>query len=114
MGRFYLIQKDFSRAIPFLEKAEQETGLGSDPHNDLGVAYMEAGDEALLPMAAQEFQHVLSSDPTFAPAVFNLAILQERRGSLPEAERELRRFLALDSRSSWADEARSKLEGFNR
>src|SRR5207302_469018 len=41
MGRFYLLQKDFSRSIPYLEIAEREVGAGAAVHNDLGVAYLE-------------------------------------------------------------------------
>jgi tetratricopeptide (TPR) repeat protein len=114
MGRFYLIQKDFSRAIPFLKRAEQEVGSRAEFHNDLGAAYMEAGDDVLLPMAGQEFRHALDSDPAFAPSIFNLAIFYERTGATSEAARELRRFLQIDSTSAWSAEARSKLEGFSR
>ena len=44
MGRFYLLQKDFELATQYLEFAELENGASAAVHNDLGVAYLEAGD----------------------------------------------------------------------
>src|SRR5215470_16216225 len=54
MGRFYLLQKEFVRAISYLEIAERETGAGAAVHNDLGVAYLERGDRSSLEKAGDE------------------------------------------------------------
>jgi tetratricopeptide (TPR) repeat protein len=102
MGRFYLIQKDFQRAINYLELAEKEIGASPEIHNDLGVAYLEGGGESRLQKAAQEFQHALEKDPSFAPAVFNLAVFHERTGAMGEAEAHWRRYLQLDTNSAWS------------
>jgi tetratricopeptide (TPR) repeat protein len=113
MGRFYLLQKDFARAIPYLEMAEREPGAGAAVHNDLGVAYLESGDPMQLQRAGQEFQHALADNELFLPAAFNLAVSYERMNAPAQAEAQWKRYLELDSRSEWAAEARSRLQGLS-
>jgi len=110
MGRFYLVQKDFKRAIDYLELAEKEVGASAEIHNDLGIAYMEGSGEAGLQKAAQEFRHALHANPSFAPAIFNLAVLYERMGDVSNAEAQWKRYLQLDSNSAWSVEARTRLQ----
>jgi tetratricopeptide (TPR) repeat protein len=114
MGRFYLVQKDFKRAIDYLELAEKEVGASAEIHNDLGVAYLEGGGESRLQRAAQEFRHALQKDPSFAPAVFNQAVFYERTGATAEAESQWQRYLQLDSNSAWSVEARTRLQNLSR
>jgi tetratricopeptide (TPR) repeat protein len=114
MGRFYLLQKDFTRALDYLELAEREVGAKAEIHNDLGVAYLEGGGEARLQKAAQEFRHALATDPSFAPAVFNLAIFYERTGATADAESQWKRYLQLDSNSAWSVEATTRLQNLSR
>jgi tetratricopeptide (TPR) repeat protein len=113
MGRFYLVQKDFKRAIDYLQLAEKEVGAGAEIHNDLGVAYLEGSGEAGLKKAAQEFRHALQSNPSFAPAVFNLAMLYERMGAIAEAEAQWKHYLQVDSNSAWSVEARTRLQSLS-
>jgi len=114
MGRFYLIQKDFKRAIDYLAIAGSEVGAGAEVHNDLGVAYLESGNENRFQMAIQEFRAALGSNREFLPAIFNLAMLYERTGDRTQAEVQWNRYLKLDSNSAWAVEARSRLQGLSR
>jgi anti-sigma factor RsiW len=114
MGRFYLLQKDFKRAIPYLEMAEREVGASSAVHNDLGVAYLESENATLLSKAADEFQHALRTDSSFAPAVFNLAVFHERNGATAQAETQWKVYLGLDAQSEWAIEAQARLQGLSR
>jgi Flp pilus assembly protein TadD len=114
MGRFYLIQKDFDRAISYLEMAEREAGASADVHNDLGVAYLESGGESRIRKAPAEFHHALELDPVSLPAVFNLAIFYERTGAAAQAESQWKRYLELDANSPWALEGRSRLQGLSR
>jgi tetratricopeptide (TPR) repeat protein len=114
MGRFYLLQKDFSRAIPYLEIAEQEVGASGAVHNDLGVAYVESGNASQLKKAESEFLHALKQDPSFAAAVFNLALFYERTNAIAQAEVHWEKYLELDSKSDWATEARVRLQGIRR
>jgi cytochrome c-type biogenesis protein CcmH/NrfG len=114
MGRFYLLQKDFNRSLIYLEMAEREAGATSEVHNDLGVAYLESGDTSRIERAAAEFRHALRMDPDSATAVFNLATFYERTGAAAQAEAQWKRYLELDSETSWAEEARSRLQGLSR
>jgi len=113
MGRFYLVQKDFKRAIDYLELAEKEVGASAEIHNDLGVAYLEGSGEAGLQKAGQEFRHALQANPSFAPAIFNLAMLYERMGAVSDAEAQWKRYLQVDSNSAWSVEARTELQNLS-
>jgi tetratricopeptide (TPR) repeat protein len=113
MGRFYLLQKDFGRALSYLEIAGREVGAGPAVHNDLGVAYLE-GDGSRVEQAGQEFRRALDLNPAFAPAVFNLALYYERVNEPEQAALQWRRYLQLDSNSDWGKEARTRLQGLNR
>ena len=114
MGRFYLLQKEFSRAIPYLENSEREVGAGPAVHNDLGVAYFESGNMSQMEKAGTEFQHALRDDPTFAAASFNLALFYERTNATALAEAQWKRYLQIDPNSEWAQEARERLQGLTR
>jgi tetratricopeptide (TPR) repeat protein len=113
MGRFYLLQKDFVRAISYLEIAEREVGAGAAVHNDLGVAYMESGIGSQLSRAGSEFLHALQEDQTFHAAAFNLALFYERTHETAQSAAQWRRYLELDSKSDWASEARERLQGIS-
>jgi tetratricopeptide (TPR) repeat protein len=114
MGKFYLLQKDFARAIPYLEIAAGEVGAGAAVHNDLGVAYLESGNASQLEKAGTEFLQALEQDKTFATAAFNLAVFYERTNAIAQAEAQWKQYLELDSESDWAVEARERLEGLSR
>jgi tetratricopeptide (TPR) repeat protein len=111
MGKFYLLQKDFGRAVEYLALAEREPGASADVHNDYGVALLEGGNGSNIPKAATEFRHALAAKPDYAPAVFNLAILYERTGRADLALRQWTRSTELEPESDWSKEAKSKLEG---
>ena len=113
MGRFYLLQKDFDHAIPYLEVAEREVGAGAAIHNDLGVAYLES-DAFHLEKAGVEFRHALDLDAAFGPALFNLALFYERTNAPELAAGQWKRYLQLDSNSNWGKEARTRLQGLSR
>ena len=114
MGRFYLLQKNFARAIPYLEIAGREPGAGAAVHNDLGAAYLEGGNASQMERAEMELLQALDQDPSFAPAAFNLALFYERTNATAQAEAQWKSYLELDSGSAWATEARLRLEGLNR
>jgi tetratricopeptide (TPR) repeat protein len=114
MGRFYLLQKDFSRAIPYLEIAEKEVGAYGAVHNDLGVAYIESGNLEHLKKAEPEFLHALADDRWSATAVFNLALFYERTNAVAQAAAQWKRYLEMDSKSDWATEVRERLQGISR
>jgi tetratricopeptide (TPR) repeat protein len=112
MGTFYLLNRDFERAIRYLEEAAATLDGDASVHNDLGVAYLEKGGDSVeeravnASRARQEFEAALDREPAFAPAVYNLALLYVRQGLGAEAEAQQRRYLELDPDSEWADEVR--------
>ena len=114
MGRFYLLQKDFATAIQYLEIAAREVGATAGVFNDLGVAYLESGDPMRVEKASLQFQHALHLDPAFAPAVFNLALFYERENKPAEAAAHWKRYLELDPKSKWTNEAQTRLQGLSR
>jgi tetratricopeptide (TPR) repeat protein len=111
MGRFYLLQRNFGRAIEYLRPAAQEQGATAAVHNDLGVAYLESGGSDDLRAATAQFNEALAAKGDFAPAVFNLALAYERLGDVSGERDALTRFLQVETDKAWADEARAKLEG---
>ena len=114
MGRFRLLEKEFSKAIPYLEIAEREVGASAAVHNDLGVAYLEGGNGSQYDKAESEFLHALQHDESFAPAAFNLALFYERTNATAQAKVQWKRYLELDSKSDWAREANERLQGLSR
>lgn len=114
MGRFYLLQKDFSRAIQYLEIAAREVGATAGVYNDLGVAYFESGDPMRVDKVSLQFQRALRLDPAFAPAAFNLALFYERENEPAEAAAQWKRYLELDPKSDWTSEAQARLQGLSR
>jgi tetratricopeptide (TPR) repeat protein len=114
MGKFYLLQKDFGRAIEYLALAEREPGASADVHNDYGVALLESGNASNVSKAATEFRHALSAKSDYAPAVFNLAILYERTDRPDLAVQQWTKSTQLEPNGDWSKEAKSKLEGIKR
>jgi tetratricopeptide (TPR) repeat protein len=114
MGQFYLLQKDFTNAIMYLELASREPGATAETHNDLGVAYMESGIGTNEVKAIAEFRRALAGKPDFLPAAFNLAVVYERLGKVDQAEAQWNQYMQLESNGSWKDEAKAKLEGIKR
>ncbi len=113
MGRFYLLQKDFARALPYLETAAFQVGASAAVHNDLGVAYLEYGNASQIGKAALEFRRALELDRAFAPAIFNLAMYYERSSAVTEAAAQWNRYLEVDRNSEWGREARTRLQGLS-
>jgi tetratricopeptide (TPR) repeat protein len=111
VGRFFLIRKNYPKAIKYLRTAVSDPkGVPADVHNDLGVAYLESGESSFA-AAEQEFKDALNRNRVHAPAVFNLLILYERQGRFEEARQRREEYLSLDSKSGWAKEAQKKLSG---
>jgi tetratricopeptide (TPR) repeat protein len=109
MGRFFLLRKEFGKAIRHLKTAVSDPkGVPADVHNDLGVAYLESGEDNFV-AAETEFKSALSQNTTHAPALFNLSILYERQGRLAEAVERRQQYLELDPDSGWAKEIQKKL-----
>jgi tetratricopeptide (TPR) repeat protein len=109
LGRFYLLERDFERAIPLLEEAAANPQASPEVLNDLGAAYLARGDVNGLDRAERELLKALRADAGFEPAVFNLALFYERIGDVARAQSEWQRYLQMDSQSGWSGDARSRL-----
>lgn len=128
LGKFYLTQKEFDKAITQFEEA-----LKGDPNNsrvyaDLGAALLEKGKAEIekgrspksgaesgrgfeyLARSLQNLNKALELDGNLLEALFNRASLYEAMALLPQAEEDLRKYLEKDPNSKWADEARQKLK----
>jgi len=108
MGQFFLIEKQYADAIQYLRLAARDTSATADVHNDLGVAYLQNGEET-FGLAETEFKTALMKNPNHASATFNLSILYEREGLSGEAETWWRTYLQMDPDSGWAREIEKKM-----
>jgi len=109
MGQFFLLNKDYPKAIKWLREAISESrGAPADVHNDLGVAYLQSGVDS-LDAAEAEFKEALARNANHTPAVFNLSILYDEQGRSAEAETERLKYLKMDPDSGWAKEIERKL-----
>lgn len=108
MGQLCLIEKKYPNAIKYLRIAAGDSNATADVHNDLGVAYLQSGEET-FGLAEAAFKTALNRNPNHASAVFNLSILYEREGLSGQAEKRWRQYIQLDPESGWAQEIKRKL-----
>jgi tetratricopeptide (TPR) repeat protein len=120
LGRLYLYERRFDEAVAKLEEAERAEPDDARLRNDLGAALFERGKEAERRQdggrAAEDFgravEHLdraVELDPSLADALFNRALVYERMRLDAQAEDAWRAYLARDSTSPWAEEARRRL-----
>lgn len=120
LGKYYLTQKKFDEAVRYLDEAATTAPANSAIHTDLAVALMERGKLALAgsqPEKAQaDFENcrkqldlALANDQSSPDALFNLALLYQTTQSWKEAEESWQRFLAVESKTKWAEEANRHL-----
>ncbi|HZS45495.1 MAG TPA: CHAT domain-containing tetratricopeptide repeat protein [Blastocatellia bacterium] len=116
---FYLSQKDFGSATSLLREALTESD-DARLHNDLGVAEFEQGKNEynedhpgdsflLIARSVEEFKAAIKKDKTLQEAQFNLALCHQQMKLFLQAEKDWTQYLALDSSSRWAEEARKNL-----
>ena len=86
--------------------------------SDLAAARCQAAVQlrqpALLPRALAAAEQALRYDPRLAEALFNRAIILERMDATSEARRAWQQYLAVDSTSRWASEARERMASLPR
>lgn len=121
LGLFHLAARSFDKALTEFDIARR-----SDPRNaailsDIGAAYFEkarrtdydgdtAGGMQDLALALDSVGRALDIDPTLQPALFNRALILQRMSLPGEAREAWEKYLAQDTDSAWADEARRHLE----
>lgn len=106
-----LVVKNPSAAIAHL--STKAAAGDASVWNDLAAAQYEGArryaDPELLAIGLGSVDRALALDPVLPEAAFNRALLLERLGLRDDAREAWSRFLALDSSSGWADDARAHL-----
>ena len=121
LGRLYLAERQYDKAIEQLEAALASAPDDPRLHSDLGAALMERGSyespktqagTALTDFAQslEHFNRALTLNPSLLDAVFNRAILYERMDLPRQATAEWRHYLELDPNSQWSEEAKRRLK----
>jgi CHAT domain-containing protein/tetratricopeptide (TPR) repeat protein len=120
LGRFYLTQKEFDKAILQFEEALKSSPGDAQLHSDLGAALLEQAkllrgrdeDGKVMERLAESQRHLneaLRLNPSLPEASFNRALCLEEL-MLPEQAREAwQNYLKLDPNSKWAEEAQRHL-----
>lgn len=120
LGRYYLTQKEFEKAIAELEQALQLKPENAQAHSDLGAALFEASKKAtgkngetsleLIDKSLQHLGKAIELNSKLLEPRFNRALALEA-ASLPDRAKEAwNDYLQLDSGSQWAEEARRHLQ----
>lgn len=101
------------RALGRLDGAEERYRSAIEQDPDFALAWYNLGDlleeTGRIDEAITCLRRSLGADRDFADAHYNLALCLERAGRRDDAAAHWRAYLALDSASPWADEARSHL-----
>lgn len=121
LGRLYLAERQYDKAIGQFEAALASAPNDAQLLSDFGAALMERGgnhpsegkDGAALSDYARALEHLnraLAINPSLVDAVFNRALLYQRMNLPRQAAAEWRHYLQLDPNSPWAEEATRKLK----
>lgn len=112
-GVAYVLVNDPMRAIERLQAAAEAAPRDANVWNDLAAARYAAaerlGRASLYPEALTATDRALAADARNAEALFNRALILEKLGLTAQAREAWQRFLAVDSSSPWAVEARERL-----
>ncbi|MEA2203412.1 MAG: hypothetical protein QOE77_188 [Blastocatellia bacterium] len=120
LGKVYLAKRDYERAQENFEASLKGDPLNAQLYSDLGAALIEKGEKdkagAEPGRAAEELARgrenltrALSLNPSLLEALFNRALCSEYQQLHEQAKVEWKQYLAADSTSLWAIEARERL-----
>lgn len=121
LARFYLLDAQFGKAVEQLEQALRDSPGNAQAHSDLGAALLESGRQQeqagdtgkAREVYARALEHVNKAaalDASLLEPLFNRALVLERQGAPEQASEAWRQYLARDSQSGWADDARRRLK----
>lgn len=121
LGRLYLAERQYDKAIEQFAGALKSAPEDARLHSDLGAALMERGnsetsgatDGAALADFARSLEHLnraLTLDTSLPDALFNRALLYQNMKVPRQAADDWRHYLELDPNSPWAAEARRNLK----
>jgi CHAT domain-containing protein len=114
LGQLYLAQRQYDKAIKQLEMALASAPDDARLQSDLGAALMErannAGESdgaklAGFASALEHLNHALALDASLLAALFNRALLHQNMNLPGQADDDWRRYLELDAKSPWSEEA---------
>ena len=121
LGRLYLTQRDFEKAIDQFDKALKMGGKVAQLESDYGAALMEMGKANRLKdeggrsfeefaRALEHLTKAINLDGRLLEARFNRALVYQYLMLPNDAEADWRSYLDQDPGSRWADEARRNLK----
>lgn len=120
LGRLYLAQHEFDKAIDQLKKALALDEKNAQLHSDLGAALLEKGKverrngESTSPetfaQSLTHFDRSLELDPSLLEALFNRALCRQEISLFDKAEDDWREYLRKDQDSKWAEEVKLHLQ----
>jgi len=121
LGRYYLLQKEFDKAIRQFQEALKSSPDAAQLHADLGAALLEKAKlfrdgrepgKAMEHLAEsyEQLSSALKVNPSLAEASFNRALVLKEM-MLPEQTRKAwQKYVELDPQSGWSSEAQRGLE----
>lgn len=120
LGRFYLADRQFEKAIEQFETSLNADDQNAQLHSDLGVALLEKGkldrrsDESgkgleELGKALEHFDRALRLNSNQVSALFNRALTYQELSLLQKAQADWTEYLKQDTASEWSAEARRNL-----
>src|SRR5262249_5913440 len=112
-ARAEVLSNDAERAIATLTRALDQRPDDSELMADLGTAYAlraETADRIVdYAYAIECFSRALNARPESREVLFNRAVVYQRMFLLDQAIEEWHRYLSLDPKGGWSDEARCHL-----
>jgi CHAT domain-containing protein/cytochrome c-type biogenesis protein CcmH/NrfG len=120
LGKVYLAKRDYDRSVQNFEEALKGDPNNAQLYSDLGAALIEMGERDQsgperhkgteeLARGRENITKALSLSPNLLEALFNRALCSEYQKLREQAKEEWKQYLAVDSTSPWAVEARERL-----
>lgn len=116
LGRLYLTQHEFDKAIEQFEKALTLNDKSAQLHSDLGAVYLERAvsnaDKLNIGDLNKSLEHLnraIELDNSLLPAYFNKALSLQRMNALGLAREAWEDYLKRDAGSEWSKEAERNL-----
>lgn len=121
LGKFYLTEKQFDKAVEQFERAAQFAPRDAELESDWAAALFEAGKKAAenqdgalsLELFNESLKHgekAVALDAAMLEPLFNRALVLEALVNREQAKRAWQEYLARDRTSLWADEAKRRLQ----
>jgi hypothetical protein len=105
-----LISEDRKEAVENLQLAANRAPNNARYLSDLASALIEKGDPANLARAVAACDRAIRIDPRSAEALFNKAVALQGLNRTQDAITAFKQYLAVDSSSPWAAEAKANIE----